>query len=66
MLLQKIDLLSSFCNNFSQPSTTWFEARQISLVHGEMRRALYLAVIYALMAIHATEKIETTTVVDVN
>ena len=31
-----------------------------------MRRVLYLAVIYVLMAIHATEKIETTTVVDVN
>ena len=31
-----------------------------------MRRALYLAVIDVLIAIHATEKIETITVVDVN
>ena len=29
ILLQKVQLLSTFCNNFSQPTTTSFVARQV-------------------------------------
>ena len=28
-LLQKVELLSTFCNKFSQPATTWFVARHV-------------------------------------
>ena len=28
-LLQKVELLSSFCNKFSQPATIWFVARHV-------------------------------------
>ena len=27
IFLEKVQLLSTFCNNFSQPATTWFAAR---------------------------------------
>ena len=29
MLLQKVELLSTFCNNFPQPATSWFVERQV-------------------------------------
>ena len=35
LLLQKIELLSSFYNNFSQPATTRFVARQVWFVAGK-------------------------------
>ena len=28
-LLQKVELLSTFCNKFSQPATTWFVSRHV-------------------------------------
>ena len=31
-LLQQVELLSTFCNNFSQPATTWFVVRQFWFV----------------------------------
>ena len=37
ILLEKVQLLSTFCNNFSQPATTWFVARQVWFVVGKMR-----------------------------
>ena len=35
--LEKVQLLSTFCNNFSQPATTWFVARQVWFVFVKMR-----------------------------
>ena len=40
---QNVDLLSSFCNNFSQPATTWFIARTLAwLVSKDYGFALWL------------------------
>ena len=35
ILLQKVELLSTLCKNFSQPATTSFVARQIWFVGGK-------------------------------
>ena len=37
ILLQKVELLSTVCNNVSQSATTWFVARQVWLVDGKTR-----------------------------
>ena len=36
-LLQKVDVVSTFCNNFSQPATTSFVAGQVWFVGGNTR-----------------------------
>ena len=33
----KVELLSTFCKNFSQPTTTWFDTRHVWLVGGKTR-----------------------------
>ena len=44
-----MELLSTFCKNFSQPATNWFVARQVWLVGGKTRniaiRLLFAAVL---------------------
>ena len=42
ILLQKVKTLFTFCNNFSQPTRTWFVGRQVWFVGGIVKRATSL------------------------
>ena len=43
----KVELLSTFCKNFSQPATTWFVARQVGT--WEVKRATSFSTCFAAM-----------------
>ena len=46
IFFQKVEPLSTFCNNFSQPKTTWFAAGRVWFVSGERRNTAIQLFLY--------------------
>ena len=41
LVAKQVELLSTFCNNFLQPATSWFVARQVWFVGGKTRKTAF-------------------------
>ena len=41
ILLQKVELLSTFYNSLSQPATSWFVAKQVCMCEGDTHLMTY-------------------------